>query len=218
MTQSEKALEKQEKCHQNWCASTRNAGAQSVTWRQQQRLPVPAGARERLQLGLTPGSTCRSWAQSKRSLQADPTLLQSRVLFQLWCLSPALVHRQCNLRVKPLNSVATQPQPSTYRLHYSAKSQPQARPRHRTGSGLLPAMRLQQLPRLPVPAAPHAARQLMAAQPEMRSSGPHTHPSSMSIGVPSGSRSSADTSWLIRLCDWGSRLRVWGGTSAEWAE
>lgn len=127
MTQSEKALEKQEKCHQNWCASTRNAGAQSVTWRQQQRLPVPAGARERLQLGLTPGSTCRSWAQSKRSLQADPTLLQSRVLFQLWCLSPALVHRQCNLRVKPLNSVATQPQPSTYRLHYSAKSPPQDR-------------------------------------------------------------------------------------------
>lgn len=45
-----------------------------------------------------------------------------------------------------------------------------------------------------------------------------THPSSINMGVPSGSRSSADISWWIRLYDWGSRLRACGSRSGEWAE
>lgn len=44
-----------------------------------------------------------------------------------------------------------------------------------------------------------------------------THPSSMSMGVPRGARSSAATSWETRVCDWEYRLRARVGLRTDWA-
>lgn len=206
MTQSDKALEKQEKCHQNWCVS-----ADMLVPR-----VSPGGSSGDCQGLLGPEENLCSWGSPRQHLQAPEQrasgpckltpLYSSPMCFSSHgaCHQPSCM-ASATSGLKPLNSAAAQPQPSTYSPNYSAKSQPRARLRHRTGSGLLPAVRCSSSPRSryrqhPVQHGSSLEHSLKrAAQRCPRRTARHTHPSSMSIGVPSGSRSSADTSWLIRL-------------------
>lgn len=100
--------------------------------------------------GAPPAAGALPGQGAARPQQADyPALFQPCVFFQLWGLSPALLHGS---GLKPSNPAPLQAQPGTCSLRHPAKvcapqPQPRAQPSHGTRSGLLLALWLQLLPR-----------------------------------------------------------------------